>query len=191
MSWSWAGGHAGCEAAAAAARAGRGNTAAHRVACDRRRHVVQSGHRRVGQGPPRPRDRRARRPHGARHRQGRHPVPECSIAARAPPSAVHARRRDRKLYAAAIQTLLAEQETLTVAEGMAARLVVEHGRVAGLATEGRQAHRLWGGGTDDRHVPERSHPYRQAYRTRRPRRRGAVPLPWRGIWRGSVCRSAG
>ena len=60
------GGHAGCEAAAAAARMGA-NTAlvTHRARHDRR-DVVQSGDRRAGQGPPRPRDRCARRGHGPR-----------------------------------------------------------------------------------------------------------------------------
>ncbi len=45
---------------------------------------------------------------------------------------------DRKLYAQAVQNMLAEQEGLSLAEGMAAGLLVENGRVAGIVTEAGQ-----------------------------------------------------
>jgi tRNA uridine 5-carboxymethylaminomethyl modification enzyme len=42
---------------------------------------------------------------------------------------------DRKLYAAAIQDLLAEQPNLTIVEGMAGELIVQNGAIAGVITE--------------------------------------------------------
>lgn len=43
-------------------------------------------------------------------------------------------QQDRKLYAAAVHAALAEQERLTVIEGEAADLIIQGGRVAGVAT---------------------------------------------------------
>ena len=59
------GGHAGTEAAAAAARIGARTALVTHQLRDGRRDVLQSGDRRARQGPPGPRDRRARRHHGA------------------------------------------------------------------------------------------------------------------------------
>ena len=42
---------------------------------------------------------------------------------------------DRKLYAAAVQTLLSEQDNLTVLAGMAGDLIIKDGRAAGVVTE--------------------------------------------------------
>ena len=60
-------------------RVGRGAHGArrrdlHAVDGHGRAHAVQSGDRRHGEGTPRSRDRRARRPDGARDRRDRHPV---------------------------------------------------------------------------------------------------------------------
>jgi tRNA uridine 5-carboxymethylaminomethyl modification enzyme len=85
------GGHAGCEAAAAAARGERGS-ASLRFAPGRRPDVVQSLDRRSRQGPSRPRARRVRRIDGARRRPPRY-TGECSIEARAPPSRARESRR--------------------------------------------------------------------------------------------------
>ena len=70
------GGHAGCEAAAAAARLGRAHGAADASARDDRRDVVQPGDRRARQGASGARDRRARRRHG----RGRSTAPASSSA---------------------------------------------------------------------------------------------------------------
>ncbi len=42
---------------------------------------------------------------------------------------------DRKLYASAIQGILAKQSNLTIVEGMAGELLVDNGRIAGVVTE--------------------------------------------------------
>ena len=62
-------GHAGCEAAWAAARLGCRVGLVHAVGRDGRAHAVQSGDWRHGEGPSRPRDRRARRADGPRDRR--------------------------------------------------------------------------------------------------------------------------
>ena len=67
-------GHAGCEAAWAAARMGCRVGLVHAVGRDRRADAVQSGDRRHREGPPGSRDRRARRPDGPRDRRDGHPV---------------------------------------------------------------------------------------------------------------------
>ena len=68
-------GHAGCEAALAAARMGARVLVLTGNLDDGRADVVQPGDRRRRQGPPRQGDRRARRRDGERHRRHRHPVP--------------------------------------------------------------------------------------------------------------------
>ena len=52
-------------------------------------------------------------------------------------SAVHGPRAqaDRKLYRRAIQSLLAEEETLTIIEGAVASFIIEDGKACGLKTE--------------------------------------------------------
>ena len=67
-------GHAGCEAAWAAARLGRARRPLHAVAGHGGAHAVQSGDRRHGEGTSRSRDRRARRPDGPRDRRDGHSV---------------------------------------------------------------------------------------------------------------------
>ena len=76
------GGHAGCEAAAAAARMGAQDRADDPSVRDHRRDVLQSGDRRSGQGSSGPRNRRAGRPDGPGGGRGRHPVPGAQPAQR-------------------------------------------------------------------------------------------------------------
>ena len=71
------GGHAGTEAAVAAARRGCDGRPRDERARDHRPDVVQPGHRRRGQGHRRARGGRARRHHGARHRPRRAAVPHA------------------------------------------------------------------------------------------------------------------
>ncbi len=77
-------GHAGTEAAVAAARLGRSVGDRHERARDHRPDVVQSRHRRRGQGHGRPRGRRARRHHGSRDGSRRACSSGCSTGARDP-----------------------------------------------------------------------------------------------------------
>ena len=70
-------GHAGIEAALAAARLGTGHRLLYHQYGRHRQHALQPRHRRHGQGPPRARARCARRRDGARSRSGLHPVPDA------------------------------------------------------------------------------------------------------------------
>jgi tRNA uridine 5-carboxymethylaminomethyl modification enzyme len=69
------GGHAGTEAALAAARMGCAHAAAHAQHRDAGADELQPQHRRHRQGPSGQGDRRAGRCDGRGHRRGRHPVP--------------------------------------------------------------------------------------------------------------------
>ena len=94
------GGHAGTEAALAAARAGaRTLLLTHNVetvGADE----LQPGHRRHRQGSPGQGDRRARRRDGACRRRRRHPVPHAQRVARARPCARRAARPTARSTAA-------------------------------------------------------------------------------------------
>ena len=73
------GGHAGTEAALAAARIGRAHAAADPQHRDARPDVLQPVDRRHRQGPPGQGSRRARRRDGDRHRRGGDPVPHAQL----------------------------------------------------------------------------------------------------------------
>ena len=68
------GGHAGCEAAAAAARMGAATALVTHAFATIGAMSCNPGHRRARQGPSGPRDRCAGRPDGPGRRPGRHPV---------------------------------------------------------------------------------------------------------------------
>ena len=71
------GGHAGAEAALAAARLGAKTALLDQQSRHHRPDELQSGHRRRGQGADRPRNRRPGRRDGPGHRRHRHPVPHA------------------------------------------------------------------------------------------------------------------
>ena len=184
------GGHAGCEAAAAAARIGaRTALVTHRFATDRR-DVVQPGDRRSRQGPSRPRDRRARRPDGPRRRRGRHPVP--------PPQPAQGAGRARPARPGRPQALRPRHAGRD-------RRHAEPDRHRGRGRRSRHRRRPrrpassspTAGGSrrrrrpDHRHVPARPDPYRRAQDSRRPHRRGAGARACSARSSASASRSAG
>ena len=93
-------GHAGVEAAWAAARMGRDVGDLHAVARHHRAHAVQSGDRRHREGAPRPRDRRAWRADGACDRRDRHPVQAAESEPGAGRLVARARRPTSGVYGA-------------------------------------------------------------------------------------------
>ena len=99
---------------------------------------------------------------------------------------------DRKLYAAAMQQAIRETANLTVIEGEARRSdrLPTAGSPALELADGRE---LEGrrGGADHRHIPARPDPYRRAPDAGRPGRRGARARPVARPWSGSALRSAG
>ena len=177
------GGHAGCEAAAAAARMGARTallTHASRPSarCPATRRSAAWA-RATG-----PRDRRARRPDGPRRRRRRHPVP---LLNRSKGPAVQGPRAqaDRKLYRQAMQAAIRATPDLEVIEAAVEDLIVER-RWNGALTVWltacyRRRPRIRGRrrGADHRHVPARPHPPRRAADPGRPRRRGPGPRPVR------------
>ena len=125
------GGHAGCEAAAAAARIGARTALVTQSLRTIGEMSLQPGHRRPRQGPPGPRDRCPRWADGPGGRRGRHPVPHAEPqqgpAVRGPRSQV-----DRRLYRRAIQSLLARQANLTPGRGIGRGPDRRRGRTRGV-----------------------------------------------------------
>ena len=76
---------------------------------------------------------------------------------------------DRQLYKRAIRGMLEKQPNLTLFQQEVADLRFEDGRVAGVITAGRHRVRRAGGGADGRHIPRRSHPRRAGAIRRRTR----------------------
>ena len=112
MSSSWAAGTPAVRRAARQRASGRATAlVTHRFA-DHRRDVLQSGHRRAGQGPSGPRDRCARRADGPGDGSGRHPVPGAQPSQGPGRARAHGPRPTAKLYRQAMQALLAEQPGL-------------------------------------------------------------------------------
>ena len=98
---------------------------------------------------------------------------------------------DRKLYRAAMQAAIRATPNLEVIEAAVEDLIVESG------SGGRDRHRRWPRasgrrrGADHRHVPARPDPSRRGEDPRRPPWRGAGQRPLRsGFW-PSICASAG
>ena len=95
---------------------------------------------------------------------------------------------DRKLYAAAMQAAIRETAGLTVIEGEADDLLIENGRVTGVRLADGREFRTRRGGSDHRHVPARPDPYRRAADPGRPGRRGARRRAFPGPWNASDLR---
>ena len=128
-------GHAGCEAAHAAARLGRSVAICMLSAEDRRAHAVQSGDRRHCERSPRRRDRRTWRINGTRDRRDRHPVQSPQSQPRSRRCGRRARRPTRNATAGGCVEALRAEANIDWIFGKAGRILGEHGRVVGLALE--------------------------------------------------------
>ena len=83
---------------------------------------------------------------------------------------------DRKLYRQAMQAAIGATPSLEVIEAAVEDLIVERrARLAGSRYRRRTAYLSRRRGAHHRHLPERPHPYRRAQDPGRPRRRGAGP----------------
>ena len=107
----------------------------HVVCRHRRAHAVQSRDWRHREGTPRRRDRRARRIDGARHRCDRHPVQSSQSQPRALPCGRRARRPTRSATAEWMLAALRAEPNIEWIFGRAGQILVDHGRVVGLALE--------------------------------------------------------
>ena len=126
-------GHAGCRSCVCRGATRLPRRIVHAVARDRRAHAVQSGGWRHRQGPPRSRDRRARRLDGPRRSTPPASSSSCSIAAAAR-RLVAARAGGQEALRPWVATPRARTEhRVDLREGR--RILVEHGRVVGLAIE--------------------------------------------------------
>ena len=172
------GGHAGCEAAAAAARVGARTLLLTHKRRDDRRDVVQPGDRRARQGASGARDRRARRRHGPGDRPRRHPVPHAQPQQGAGGARARAPRPTASSIAGRSANCWPKPRTSTSPRARP-RICCSTmtGGCAGScsATAGRSRRP---GGADHRHVSERPHSYRRRKDPGRPGRRGAVA--WAG-----------
>ncbi len=98
---------------------------------------------------------------------------------------------DRKLYRPAMQADLADQPNLTIRAEAVEDLIVEDGRVVGVVGAERRDLPRRRGGADHRHLPEGRDPSRRRADPRRPasamRRRSAWPtgsMAWASPWAG-------
>ena len=137
-------------------------------------HAVQSRGRRHGEGPSRSRDRRARRPDGPRDRRDRHSVQAAQSQPRSGGLVAARAGRQEGLRRTGCARRSSAEPNIEWMIGRAGRMLVEHGRVVGLAHGGRRRVRLRGAGRHDRHVPERPDPHRSRAASGRPGRRAAV-----------------
>ena len=185
------GGHAGCEAAAAAARMGAATAlVTHRFATIGAMSC-NPGDRRPRQGPSGPRNRCARRPDGPRRRPRRHPVPRAQ-----PPQGPGGARAAR---AGRPQALCRGHAAGDSRDRQSHGDRRRGGRSDRRATAGLPACKLARrprtrrrrGGADHRHVSARPDPYRRAADPGRPGRRGAGARAFARRWSGWALRSAG
>ena len=148
-------GHAGCEAAAAAARRGARVGAAHLSRRGCRPDVVQPVDRRGRQGPSGPRARRVRRADGARRRSPRRSTAGCSTAARGRRCGVRGSRPTASSIGAAIAATARRAGGRDASSARRREILLDGGRVAGVRTQ-RRRHRVPGAGDRDRHVSRRA-----------------------------------
>ena len=166
-------GHAGVEAAWAAARMGRSVAICTLSQGHDRAHAVQSGDWRHREGASRPGDRRAGRADGPGDRCHGDPVQAAQSQSR--PGGLVAARPGRQ---APLQRVGARRSARSAAStGSSAkpeRIVIDAGRVTGLELEERRLVRLRRTGGHDRDVSQRPGPCRARTAAVRPRRRAAV-----------------
>ncbi len=113
----------------------------HVVGGDGCAHAVQPGGRRHGEGAPRSRDRRARRLDGDARSTPQASSSNCSIAAAVLPSGRLVRRPTSGATASGSTAPSALEPNITWIVGRAGRLLVEGGRIAGLALETGEEYR--------------------------------------------------
>ena len=137
-------GHAGTEAALAAARMGGPRGAIDDESGYRGPDELQSGHWRSGQRADRARDRRVGRRDGPRNRRDGDPVPHAQSAQRAG-HAQPARQADKRAYQQEVKRLVEEQPELTLrqetVEDVLAEGAREAQRVAGIRVRGDAVYR--------------------------------------------------
>ena len=97
---------------------------------------------------------------------------------------------DRKLYAAAMQAAIRAIDNLTVIEAEADDLILRDGRVVGSAARRRPRARLRRRGADHRHVSARADPYRRTADAGGPGRRGACARTFRHAGAHRLCARA-
>ena len=97
---------------------------------------------------------------------------------------------DRSLYRRAMRALLEDTPNLTLRAASVEDLETDRdGRIAAVICAGRPADRLRRGRADGRDVPARDHPYRRSPDAGRPDGRGALGRAWRRRSAGWACRS--
>ena len=184
------GGHAGCEAAAAAARMGASTALVTHKVRHHRRDVLQPRDRRPRQGPSGAGDRCVGRLMGRVADRG---GIQFRVLNRRKGPAVRGPRAqaDRALYAAAMQEAIENTDNLAVVEAEADDLICADGRVCGLKlADGRelQGRRR---GADHRHVPARAYSRGRAANPGRTGRGGAGHGAFAARSSGWASRSAG
>ena len=90
---------------------------------------------------------------------------------------------DKRIYGAWVRRALEAEPNIEWLFGKAGRVLVEHGRIIGLAMEDGDAYALRGAGGHDRNVPERPHPHRTRAACGGTSRRAAVARA-RGVAEG-------
>ena len=93
---------------------------------------------------------------------------------------------DRKLYRQAMRAAIDEQQGLEVIEGEVVDLVIADGADRRCRARRRAADRLRRGGADDRHVPARPDPYRRAQVSGRAHEREGIGRSLRDIPAGRL-----
>ena len=167
-------GHAGCEAAYAAARLGAHVGLCTLIGGHGRAHAVQSRGRRHGEGPSGSRDRRARRADGRARSTRPASSSSCSIEAAAPRSGRRGRRRTRRSTAQWVREALEAEPNIEwlIRPGRADHRRAGTDRRPGAG--GRRRVCVPRARRHDRHVPERPDSHRPRAASGRPRRRTAV-----------------
>ena len=145
-------GHAGCEAAYAAARPRRARWPVHAVDRHRRAHAVQSGDRRHCEGSSRARDRCARRADGPRDRRDRHPVQAAQPQPRAGGLVAARAGRQEGLRTLGEGGARRRAEHRVVDRQAGRRSLVEHGQRGWSGDGRRRCVRVPRAGHHDRHV---------------------------------------
>ena len=139
-----------------------------------RAHAMQPRDRRHGEGPPRPRDRRARRADGRARSTPPASSSSCSTAAAARRSGRRGPRPTSAAMARGSRRRSRREPNIHWIFGKAGRILVGPAGVTGLALEDGERLRLPRACRHDRHVPERPDS-RRAASSGRPAARGEPP----------------
>ena len=150
----------------------------HAVARHRGADAVQSGHRRDGQGPPRSRDRRAGRAHGAGRGRDRDSVPDAQ--SKPWPGRLVAARAGGQEAVSRLDARHADKRARHRVRDWGGRCDCRGRRPGARRQAGRRPrHELQSAGRHDGHLPERPHPHRYRAAAGRTGRRAASPAAGR------------